>query len=125
MRERFLVLVRRRKSSLVDFVGFVVVALFTLPLSLRGVGAGLDPSWQVGLQLAAVNGFVFGRDVLFTYGPLGFLMFPMLFSKWAWFLSITVRDVIHFVFFVSLAVLAVRSEDRLVNSVMLGWQQQP
>ncbi len=38
------------------------------------VGAGLDPSWQDGLRAAVEQGDVFGRDVIFTHGPLGFLV---------------------------------------------------
>ena len=35
---------------------------------------GLDSSWQLSLQLAAIQGKVFGRDFVFTYGPLGYLL---------------------------------------------------
>src|SRR5690349_15297629 len=31
----------------------------------------LDPSWQQGLSYALAHGFQFGRDILFTFGPLG------------------------------------------------------
>ena len=34
---------------------------------------GVDSSWQIGLNLAVKNGLVFGKDFIFTYGPLGFL----------------------------------------------------
>ncbi len=33
----------------------------------------LDESWQTALNLALENSFVFGKDFVFTYGPLGFL----------------------------------------------------
>ncbi len=36
---------------------------------------GLDPSWQAGLMMATERGMDFGTEVLFTYGPLGFLSF--------------------------------------------------
>jgi hypothetical protein len=36
---------------------------------------GLDPSWALGIAEASVHHFVFGRDILFTYGPLGFLTY--------------------------------------------------
>jgi hypothetical protein len=35
---------------------------------------GLDPSWQAVLEYAASHHFQFGRDIVFTYGPLGFLV---------------------------------------------------
>jgi hypothetical protein len=34
---------------------------------------GVDSSWQIALNLAARDGLVFGKDFIFTYGPLGFL----------------------------------------------------
>lgn len=40
--------------------------------------AGMDNSWQIGLTEAASHGLDFGRDVVFTYGPLGFLSTPLL-----------------------------------------------
>ncbi len=36
-------------------------------------GTGLGPSWQLGLTQASLSGLVFGRDVVFTYGPLSYL----------------------------------------------------
>jgi hypothetical protein len=52
---------------------FVVV---TIPRWVSGMGVGLDPSWMVGLHLAAAKGLVHGREFVFTYGPLGFALGP-------------------------------------------------
>jgi hypothetical protein len=49
----------------------VVVATFTLPLAPH---PELDPSWRMALGYFFENGMQFGRDVIFTYGPLGFIM---------------------------------------------------
>ncbi len=38
------------------------------------IGPGLDESWRVGLTLAAEHGLRFGRDIVFTFGPLGFAL---------------------------------------------------
>lgn len=34
---------------------------------------GLDVSWQMTLNYAKVNNWVWGKDIIYTYGPLGFL----------------------------------------------------
>jgi hypothetical protein len=34
---------------------------------------GLRGSWQAGITEASMHGLVFGRDIIFTYGPLGYL----------------------------------------------------
>jgi hypothetical protein len=39
---------------------------------------GLDHSWQAALHMALHYGIAFGRHLIFTYGPLGFLSVPTL-----------------------------------------------
>jgi len=52
---------------------------------------GLDPSWLAGMYMATHNGLTFGRDVAWTYGPLGFLTNPQMWEPhlaelgWAYF----------------------------------------
>src|SRR5271154_2808083 len=46
------------------------LSLFT---QLAPADAGLDLSWQAMLVHAHVEGLQFGRDIIFTWGPLGFL----------------------------------------------------
>ncbi len=60
------------------FVGFGVgVALLTWDRVAIAPGPGIDPSWILGLNLAAERGLDHGTEVVFTYGPLGFLAQPM------------------------------------------------
>jgi len=40
-------------------------------------GAGIDPSWVTALNIASGQRLDFGRDVVFMYGPLGFLDIPL------------------------------------------------
>jgi hypothetical protein len=39
---------------------------------------GLDASWQAALHMALHDRITFGNDLIFTYGPLGFLSVPTL-----------------------------------------------
>lgn len=48
---------------------------------------GLDPSWFVALHLAAHRHMVFGRDVVYTYGPFGFLDRPQNYFTWTYVLA--------------------------------------
>ncbi|MEO7198199.1 MAG: hypothetical protein ABIZ50_06970 [Solirubrobacterales bacterium] len=52
----------------------VLVALATWFVTLNYPIPGLDPSWRSGLYMAVHDGIGFGNDVVFTYGPLGFLI---------------------------------------------------
>jgi hypothetical protein len=40
--------------------------------------AGLDGSWITAINVAAMDGWRFGEDVLFTYGPWGFVERPLI-----------------------------------------------
>src|SRR5579863_8721440 len=54
----------------------IYVALISLPGPPRSSGTGLDASWALALNLAHARGMVAGRDVIITYGPLGYLLYP-------------------------------------------------
>ncbi|HET7495590.1 MAG TPA: glycosyltransferase family 87 protein [Candidatus Limnocylindrales bacterium] len=53
------------------------VLIATWPIPYKQVDGSLDESWLVALQLAAERGMRHGVDIVFTYGPLGFLGWPM------------------------------------------------
>jgi hypothetical protein len=67
-------------------VGILAAAGFmtamTFPAVTAPAEAGLDPSWRIGLELAAAERLDFGREIVFTYGPLGFLILPHLIVTW-------------------------------------------
>jgi hypothetical protein len=56
-----------------------LVALLGWRVGMNPPGPGLDGSWNAGLAIAAEGGLQFGRDVVFSYGPLGFLQSPYVF----------------------------------------------
>jgi hypothetical protein len=64
-----------RQSVPIWAVG-IVVALICWRLSFGLPAIGVDGSWIGGLYMAAHDGRNFGTEIVFTYGPLGFLAFP-------------------------------------------------
>jgi hypothetical protein len=62
---------------LVTIGAFLLVGWLCFPGSYEAPSTGLDPSWIVGLNLFAAPGLRFGRDLIFTYGPLGYLARPL------------------------------------------------
>lgn len=73
----------------------LAVAVLTWPVYTLAPTTGLDPSWQIGLHLAADERMEWGTDVVFTYGPLGFLDVPQLVghagltaAAWVWALAL-------------------------------------
>ena len=57
----------------------LLVAALSWPLAseLQPLPGG-EGDWQIALQIAVRQGLDFGPDVLFTYGPLGFLHYPVI-----------------------------------------------
>lgn len=60
------------------WIATVAVALLTWPTGIGLPGASLDFSWIAGLYMAVNEGRHFGSEIVFTYGPLGFLSWPVL-----------------------------------------------
>lgn len=51
------------------FLLFISICTAIIPLSPKMPAAGLDPSWALGLNHAVVQGFSFGKQIIFTLGP--------------------------------------------------------
>ncbi|HWF13581.1 MAG TPA: hypothetical protein VG272_07585, partial [Candidatus Acidoferrales bacterium] len=50
------------------FLCFIVLAVF-IPLSPLMPAQGLDTSWMFAMNQGVAHGFVFGKDIVFTFGP--------------------------------------------------------
>ena len=56
---------------------FLWMAVALIPLEPLVPDIGLDSSWAYALNLAHVQNLTFGKDVVFTFGPLGYLFYPV------------------------------------------------
>ena len=65
---------RLRRIAL--FVAAIWLAMAALPALPNIVGTGLDNGWMTGLNLAHSQGLIHGKDIVWTYGPLGYLFVP-------------------------------------------------
>jgi hypothetical protein len=59
----------------------LLIAILTWPVLSLAPGWNLDPSWQIALHLAAAGQLRFGREIVFSYGPLGYLSQPLLITS--------------------------------------------
>jgi hypothetical protein len=55
----------------------VLLVALTWPVTSLLAQANLDNSAMIGLSLAVSRGLAFGRQIVFTYGPLGFVTHPL------------------------------------------------
>ncbi len=63
--------------------------LLTIPDLIVDISVfgNLDGSWMIGLHKANMQGMIHGKDIVFTYGPLGFLTVPIFISRNQWLYS--------------------------------------
>ncbi len=58
-----------------------IIAFLTIPVSIYSpLGYGLDHSWMIAIHMAFEKNITFGSEILFTYGPLGFLAIRLPFA---------------------------------------------
>lgn len=91
----------------------IVVALISLPAPARPVDFVNDPadaSWVLTLSFAAHNHFQWGTEIIWTYGPLGFLDYPVPFITATYAAAVATGVILHF------ALIA------LVASLLRGWR---
>lgn len=50
---------------------FLIVLLFPFYRISEQPSPGIDNSWRIALEMAYQKGLVFGKDIIYTYGPLG------------------------------------------------------
>ena len=72
----------------------IVATIVMWPSDPLEPGAGLDPSWTAGLTLARRAGLHFGDEIAFTYGPLGFALFPSNTSRSGLVISLIVLAIV-------------------------------
>ena len=60
-----------RAGGALAFICLTAICCYT---PVEAPSTGLDPSWALAITRAAEAHFVFGREIVFTYGPLGFLL---------------------------------------------------
>lgn len=71
------------------------------PVIVDQVKHGIDPSWKIALGLANSAGLVFGKDIVFTYGPLHYLITKAGISyEHKWFIVFFEMAAIFFVLFI-------------------------
>ncbi len=88
----------------INLICYVIGSIVSLPLPFWYAKAGVDESWLIGLHWALKKGLLFGKQIVFTYGPLGFLGRPTLIDYDLWKISLAFMIFCHILFFLSMYV---------------------
>ena len=86
-----------------------VLAYVTFPLRTLATGGGTDGSWVTALHLAAQQGLQWGTQVVFTYGPLGYLTVPRLIDRGLAIQGVAYVCIVHLALTIALLAAARRT----------------
>src|SRR5271156_1052639 len=65
---------KKEISTKYKTIFYVLSCLVILPFHIfHQPSAGVDPSWAISINLAIKYHLVWGKDYIYTYGPLGYL----------------------------------------------------
>src|SRR3990170_8837757 len=112
---------KRRKYLEFILVPIIILTLgiWTMPGLLESPMSGLDPSWRIGLNMAMMKNFQFGQDIVYNFGPLGYLFQPTYVDFILWAISSSFTVIIHFLFLSTMAMLALKSSATWKQYVLL------
>ena len=88
-------------SKLVGIIWLVIVSILSLPLGGMIPSPGIENSWIIGLNMAFSRGMQLGKDVVFTFGPLGFMYLPNFCNINNWLMAYIGGLLVHFVLVLS------------------------
>ena len=96
-----------RATLAARIVWVVALTFLCLPPLLSPVGfvGGVDTSYQVGLLLAARDHLQWGTQVIWTYGPLGYIDTPIFIFFRQWVIAVAVTVALQVALLIAVAVL--------------------
>jgi len=56
---------------IISYLVLLIVLLFPYYQISNIPTVGIDNSWRIALEMAYQKGLIFGKDIIYTYGPLG------------------------------------------------------
>lgn len=81
---------RRANQVPVAIWGGLLVALLSWRVGMNPPGIGVDASWNAALAMGIHDGLHWGTELVWTYGPLGFLQ-----TQLVWFTDLTVLSFLY------------------------------
>ena len=109
-----------KKTKIIVISTLLFFAILALPEPIKELGGGLDPSWRVALHLAKLKELVWGTEVVFTYGPLGYLTHPVNIDGSIWNQAFLYQTMTHFLFFFVIGIFSLKSKYPIITAVTLG-----
>lgn len=107
----------RWKLLLPSLILFIYVFIASLPLP-SPIQMGLDPSWAYAISQAAQKQLIFGKEIIFTYGPLAYLISGATLHE-NFFQIIIFRWFVYLLLFI-VTILRIVTLKSLIQQILIG-----
>ena len=105
-------------KKLIIAIIFFTLAVFSFPGLLWQTGPYMDDS--IAMHMAQMQDFVFGQDLIFTYGPLGYLIKPFYITTPLWIHSAAFLAISHVLTFTSFGFFSIKREIALKHVIPIA-----
>jgi hypothetical protein len=99
---------------------FSIIGFLTIPTLLGLPYSSLECSWIIGLNMAKVLGLQFGKDIVFPFGPLGFMYSPYFCEFNTWLISSAFCLFVHCLFIFSIIIMLKKLFSSPIDCVLMG-----
>jgi len=99
----------------------VFFLIWTVPDILNQVNGGLDPSWILAIHLAKLTEFTWGSEIVWTYGPLGYLLHPINVDAYLWSHVVIYKIISHILFFTIIGFFSYKTKFPVITALSFGF----
>jgi len=107
-------------KKLIVSIIFFFASIWSFPLLTMEIITGYDSWWIIGLHLVKTNDLVWGTDIIWTYGPLGYLLYPINVDNELWKHSFLYGVISHSLFFLTAFFLVLKTNHPIRNAFVFG-----
>jgi hypothetical protein len=111
--------IKYHRSIIIALV-FGAIGFLTIPNLLILPYSRLEGSWIIGLNMAKVSGLQFGKDIVFPFGPLGFMYCPAYCEFNTWLISSAFCLFVHCLFIFSIVIMIKKLSISPIDCVLMG-----
>ncbi|MBD2305292.1 hypothetical protein H6G17_07170 [Chroococcidiopsis sp. FACHB-1243] len=101
-------------------IGLLYCFAIFIPIP-NSLGTDLELSWQYAISRAAIDKLIFGKDIIFTYGPLGYLVHGAALEQN--FITVTkFRFIVYLILFVAVSLKIAKLKTKLQKlAIFSSW----
>ncbi len=108
-------------KKLIVSIIIIFVSIWSFPFLITELINVPDNWWVIGLHLIKTKDLVWGTDIVWTYGPLGYLLFPINVDNELWKHTFFYGIISHSLFFLTAFFFVLKTNHPIRNAIVFGF----